>query len=440
MELQSEAKSYLLQFLTGIEDESLFRRFRIGYTDRQEFFGQYDLVIVPSGFFESPDYGKEESLPSLPLPRIEGVPFFYGTDRVETVGKTKVIHADLLASAFFLLSRYEEICRRDCRDRHGRFPGKASILYKSNLIFRPLVDEYARLVRKWLRETGAELPEPKAEISKVWLTHDIDEPFYCKGFRSFLRESIKGRGVVRALRFALQASEKDPYQTFGWFAEKDADLKKRAELPVQSMYFVKAGGKSVYDKPVYSLKSRRMSHLLRKLLASGASLGWHGSYSSGEKGADPQEKARLERFTGKSVLCFRAHYLRSCEPEHFQTLESLGITDDFTMGYADVAGFRLGTCRPVVWIDPFSGRLSQLVLHPLTVMDNTLYQVDYMGLDYETAFKYCTMLFHTVRQFGGEICVLWHNTTVIDSDYPQAPVSWMRRFYEAMLDYLDKMN
>ena len=29
-----------------------------------------------------------------------------------------------------------------------------------------------------------------------------------------------------------------------------------------------------------------------------------------------------------------------------------GITDDFTMGYADIAGFRLGTCRSVRWINP----------------------------------------------------------------------------------------
>ena len=37
-------------------------------------------------------------------------------------------------------------------------------------------------------------------------------------------------------------------------------------------------------------------------------------------------------------------------------LEKAGITDDFTIGYPDVAGFRLGTSRPVHWINPENKR------------------------------------------------------------------------------------
>ncbi len=44
--------------------------------------------------------------------------------------------------------------------------------------------------------------------------------------------------------------------------------------------------------------------------------------------------------------------------------EDAGITDDYTMGYADQVGFRLGTARPVRCIYPATRHLSRrLTLH-----------------------------------------------------------------------------
>ena len=59
MQLHEKTKNFILQFLTGYEDENLFRGFRIGYTADRELFPRYDLVFVPSGFFEADHYGTE---------------------------------------------------------------------------------------------------------------------------------------------------------------------------------------------------------------------------------------------------------------------------------------------------------------------------------------------------------------------------------------------
>lgn len=440
MILQDEARNYLLQFLTGYEDQAVFRRFRIGYTADESLFPHYDLVFVPSGFFESAKYGKKESLPQGPLPRIAGVPFLFGENRVERAGDTVVVHADLPATAFFFLSRYEEICCRDVRDRHGRFPGKASLLYKNDLLFRPFLDEYAGLVRGWLREAGTDLPPLPKKISKLWLTHDVDEPFYCQTLRSFARETFRGKGLATAARLYFRKPWQDPYWSFPRLAAQDEACKAAAPFPVQSLYFFKGGGKSGFDKPVYRLGSRKIRKLIRFLDGQGAVFGLHGSYSSGGGKADPEEKKRLESALRRSVFFHRSHYLRSCEPEHFLALESMGITDDFSMGYADVSGFRLATSRPVIWIEPFTGRLTRLVLHPLAIMDNSLSEPDYMGLDPETARKYATMLFHAAQQHGGEICLLWHNTSVRENSYPEPPAPWLGDLYAFLLDYLTRMQ
>ncbi|MDE6630069.1 MAG: hypothetical protein K2K11_01440, partial [Bacteroidales bacterium] len=101
--MHENALTYLLRFLTGLDDEAVLRTFRIGYTADEEKFAHYDLVFIPSGFFESEHYGKAASIPKT-LQEINGIPFLYGNPTVERRGETVLVHADLPASAFFFLS------------------------------------------------------------------------------------------------------------------------------------------------------------------------------------------------------------------------------------------------------------------------------------------------------------------------------------------------
>nr|WP_305257671.1 hypothetical protein [Parabacteroides goldsteinii] len=114
-------------------------------------------------------------------------------------------------------------------------------------------------------------------------------------------------------------------------------------------------------------------------------------------------------------------------------LEAAGITDDFTMGYADVAGFRLGTSYPVRWINPVTRRLSSILLHPLTIMDCTLEEKKYMGLNYEEALAYSLNLIEQVKNTGGELTLLWHNTSAQENTD-----SYLRKLYSHLLNELAK--
>ena len=105
---------YIIQFLLG--EAAGACRPLVGYTSDAAQWGRYRVVMVPSGFFRDGVYGTVASLPALPLPAWEGVPFLFGEPRAEQVGGTLVVYADLVASAYFLLSRYEEMVRRGVRD------------------------------------------------------------------------------------------------------------------------------------------------------------------------------------------------------------------------------------------------------------------------------------------------------------------------------------
>jgi hypothetical protein len=110
-------------------------------------------------------------------------------------------------------------------------------------------------------------------------------------------------------------------------------------------------------------------------------------------------------------------------------LEKAGITDDYTMGYADVAGFRLGTSLPVRYINPSTRRLSPLTLHPLTIMDGTLSDVKYMNLTSDRAEDYCKRLIQNIRHVTGELTLLWHNTAVVEHN------GYLRELYSKLIKY-----
>lgn len=421
MSYMNEMLSYLIRFLLGDEGGEA-----VGYTADRSLFARYALVIIPSGFFEAPSFGTPASLPALPLKEIDGLPFLFGEAREERVGRTQVVHADLIAGAFFLLSRYEEVARRGLRDAFGRFPGKESLPFRAGFIRRPLVDEYGLLLRRRLG-----WPPVEPGLRRVYLTHDVDAPFLYRSWKGLLRSLRDGRGPLRSAigKFAPVEKSADPYYTFPRFFEAD-----RRPAGARAIYFFKAGGRTWADKPHYSLQSKDLRRLVGDVRRQGAEIGLHASFEAGMRPAlIAAEKARLERCLGSPVRCNRHHFLACREPEDMERLESLGITDDFSLGYADVAGFRLGACRPVRRIDPLSLRLGSLCLHPLTVMDCTLEERKYMGLPFEEALACCLRLIGETRRLGGELALLWHNTSLAGG-----AGSYLGRLYDFLITLLSE--
>jgi len=417
---QDQAISYTLAVLCGDNYECMRRHIEYGNTE--VLHNDQRLVIEPSGFFEKLYLNTRVSVPALPLAEIQGVPIIFGRPcvkrNVSQDGIERIfIKADIIASAFFLLTRYEEIVRREIRDEHGRFPGRESLPFRAGFLHRPIVDEYGALLRKWLREVGVEVSEPPPKIKRIFLTHDVDRPWAWRTFRSSVKATFAKvyRNPVQAFNpmlcyFGLLYN-RDPYDCFDWILEQDTSLRDTYGLEiVESVFFFLAAGTDPKDRRCY-LKDRRIEHLFRRIEHKRGKIGLHSSYSAGKS---PEriavEKGQLEKAAHVAVRWNRHHYLTSREPEHLAVLESAGITDDFTMGYADVAGFRLGTCHPVRWFDPVSLRLTKLTLHPMTIMECTLDHHEYMNLGYVDARRICFDLLEQVKKHHGEAVLLWHNT------------------------------
>ena len=366
-----EIVNYLITWLCYGDAEAAKR---VAYTDDEKALETHDVIIVPNGHL-----GKDLIVPELKKPEVE-----------QPRKDKSIIRTDIVYAAFFFTSRAEELLVTK-RDEHGRFAARFSMLSEKSRLQIPRLDEYGRLILKQLN-----LPLPEAGFGHIYLTHDIDSISQYRHLRGALG-GIR-RGETKAVWAALRNIHNDPQYTFPWLLEQDAKVKK-----AEPIYFVKRTPGKGYDYPQYNLHGRDFKGLKHMLRHNNVYLGVHGSYYGS---IPPIEYSKM----------FRAHYLR-CDIDRMQRLADAGYTDDFTMGFADQAGFRLQTSRAVRWINPKTMRLTHLTLHPLIVMDNTLSQPNYMNLTEDEAYFLCERLIDKVRLHHGDLCLLWHNSNLLPTQY-----------------------
>ena len=426
-----EIIDYIIQFL--IRDEH--NAHHVGYCNDKTQWSKYKVVIIPSNFFDDDFYGTPKSMPSLPLQEIEGIPFLYGTPTIEKIENTIICYADLIASTYFLISRYEEyINPTSNRDIHGRYIGKQSIPAKANFIHRPIIEEYGQLLRKLLSSNLSDTSKlsPKADkpdsynqrylhpipqqINHIYLTHDVDSITNYRRLRGLIGGVLRREKINTILKSLININN-DPAYTFPWILSQDNQLPQATQI-----YFIKATRQpSDLDRPSYNLIGKNFKHLIKEILKSSPNtiFGLHASYKSGTTPDIIPDEQRLLQYAieNQQVTTARHHYLRSLQPEDMEYLIDAHITDDYTMGYADIAGFRLGTCRAVRFINPKTKRLTPLTLHPLTVMDCTLTHDKYMGLSYEASLQYAKNLISETKKYNGDLCLLWHNTIFTEKDH-----------------------
>ena len=394
-----EIIDYIIRFLLYGNAEAAKQ---VGYTADEAEWQNYRVVIVPNG-----QLGKKIVLPELDRCAVERYAVVGGSASPEDEAITRyVIHTDIVYNTFFFISRAEELINTQ-RDEHGRFAAKYSILGQNNRLMIPTVDEYARMLMKLL-----DLPLPTPSFSKIYLTHDIDTVAHYRHWRGAMGGIL--RGQWRKVLASLKDIHNDPAFTFSWLIAQDKTV-ERAEC----IYFVKDTMGKGYDYPQYKLDGKDFETAEELIENSGAKIGLHSSYYGGDK---------ANRQLGNKAGLHRSHYLR-CSIDQMQRLAEMGVTDDFTMMFPDQVGFRLQTTRPVRWINPKTMTLTDLVLHPLTVMDCTLSNPQYMNLSEDEAYFECQRLFEKIHQNAGEVVILWHNTIVTNAGYHRA-------LYPKLLDIL----
>jgi hypothetical protein len=191
-------------------------------------------------------------------------------------------------------------------------------------------------------------------------------------------------------------------------------LKKvQHEIGVESIYFFLLGDRGEFDKNVPH--TNKELQLLINEISSYATIGIHPSYCSYLNSKKLiKEVGRLNSITDSEVNLSRKHFLRLSIPETYRNLEKAGITNDYSMGYADNAGFRASICTPYTFFDVLQNKTLNLMIHPFAYMDGTLNE--YLGLSIDEAKEKIASLKEQVKEVGGVFIGIWHNETVSDKD------------------------
>lgn len=404
------------------------------------------IHIHASDFFDK-DYLKPASMPVIPLRRYNDLPVIYTgsgafdgfVQRSENLIETNI---DIVASSFFMLSRYEEVIL-NTEDQHERFPAKASLAYKEGFLDRPIVNEYVELLWSWIHllmpNLGRKPPWPADKEFAVCLTHDVDS---LKKYSVVPPVSTIGSALLRqrrprlALDIALDHFKvichlkRDPNHTFEYL------LNSERSYGFGSSFYFMSGGNSKFDDG-YSVNSPRAVQAIRDIEREGHEVGLHASYCTyNDEGKIALEKRQLDNLVHNKNYGCRQHYLRWSTPETWRVQEKAGLLYDTTLSYADHAGFRCGVCLPFKPFDVIEDRKLNIWELPLTVMDTSLQGPAYQHLNPEQAYSQIIQYVEIARRFGGVFALLWHNSSF---DPLEGWDGW-KEVYERVMQYISEQN
>ena len=306
---------------------------------------------------------------------------------------------DIFAASFYLLSRYEEYLPNE-KDMYGRYAHQNSLAFKEGFLQQPLINYWFIDFAKSLQQI---FPDLKIRLKnlKYIPTYDID-----------IAWSFKSKGLLRNVggflkspslkRFSVLAGlQQDPFDSYDFLQ----NLHKERNLP-PIFFFLVATSSSQYDKNI-SPFNMHMWRLI-KTHARLFNIGLHPSWRSSEKPAlVAKEKKILETASQTTVTKSRQHYIKFELPGTFQHLLEAGITDDYSMGYGSINGFRASVASSFLWYNLANETSTALRLHPFCFMDaNSFYE---QKQDAASSLKELLYYYGECKKVNGEMVSIFHN-------------------------------
>lgn len=314
---------------------------------------------------------------------------------------------DFFSAAFYLISRYEEYLPHQ-QDIYGRYAHTESLAFREGFLHQPLVNQWLSAIQPsmYSQDAGFCFTGPGFRFLP---TYDIDEAYayqhkgWVRNTGGLLRDFFTGATArVRERLLVLTGKKKDPYDSMEGMREINTVYQ------LSPVYFFLVAAKNAgVDKNILPHKNsiRTMIKMQSALYATGL----HPSWQSGdqEKGLQ-QEKKTLEEITGNPVTRSRQHFIRFTLPGGYRRLIENGISEDYSMGYGSINGFRASVAASFLWYDLEKEETTGLRIFPFCFMDaNSFYE------QHQTAaatLEEMRNYYQSVNEVNGLFSMIWHNT------------------------------
>jgi len=329
----------------------------------------------------------------------EDIPLLYGNQTYTEHTESIYCGGDIIGSAFFMLSRWEELIT-ESYDRQGRFPEENACAVKYGFIKKPIVHLYAEFIRSIAAKQGYNI-QPIHSFA-VSLTHDIDYLYKWGKPIDFIKTccgDIFKRLSVRAFKSSIAFRKRgdDPYDTYN----KLIDLSEKNGH--RSTFYL------LYSKTnEWKITTNKGAEILSKIVQSDHTIGIHSNYFL-EKDVEKMQDdiAFYEKLLGRKLTQNRQHFLRIRMPQTLRSLEQCGILTDSSLYYRNNPGFRTGMCIEHSLFDCEKRCTMNIKEIPLTLMDVSLQNCR----KHEEALNLANDLINTVRKYNGTFVCLWHNSS-----------------------------
>ncbi len=340
---------------------------------------------------------------------IQDLPILYGEATMSSTDDSIQLHADLIASSFFMLSRWEEVID-DQKDEHDRSTAAHSTAVKFGFLHRPIVNEYAELLWCLLQKAGYSGARTQRTFSAV-VTHDIDQPYQWPNWQTNTKhiagDLIKRRDLsmaihnTQSLYRTTMLGAPDPYDQHQYLIDW-AD-----RHGYQAYFNMIISQRTRYDQSLPPSDPRYLA-MIRRIEAHGHKIGFHPGYAV-YLDADifNQELNVLQSMVRQKIISGRQHYLRFKVPHTWRLWDQAGLEWESSMGYTQMPGFRCGTCYTYTVFDCLLRKKLKVKEKPLLLMDATLiYYLKHWDHQHLIDLK------QACKKHGGEWVTIWHNDLV----------------------------
>ncbi len=306
---------------------------------------------------------------------------------------------DILAASFYLMSRYEEYLPYTS-DMYGRYAHENSLAHKAGFLHVPLINLWLNRFQVSLASCFPVL-KFRSQNFKFLPSYDIDIAWSYreKGIVRNAAGFLKSPSVVRFK--TLFGGHKDPYDSYEYLHTLHIENSLSPHY-----FFLVAKQTGTYDKNILP-RNKAMQELITEH-ANKYNLGLHPSWKSNDAFSILQnEKNKLEEISGRNISTSRQHYIKFHLPATYQNLIKCGITDDYSMGYGSINGFRASVATSYMWYDLAEEKSTILRIHPFCFMDaNCLYE---QKLTPAESYNELLHFYQICRKVNGTLITIFHN-------------------------------
>ena len=348
-----------------------------------------ELLIRPSGLLHQDDIRKQ------------AIECFEWKNTIAFFKTEGDLGFDIFSAVFYCISRYEEYLEHE-PDEYGRYAHWNSTAWKHQFLSKPLVDIWLNEFCKMLQTKFSTLTVHNSQFVFI-PTYDIDIGwrYKHKGFWKQLAASVWQPSTIAERISVVRGKKQDPFDSYAWIHQ----LHQAHQLsPIY--FFLVAEERGELDKNI-SPKVTALQKLIQQKKQQ-AEVGLHPSvHSNTAKECLAKEKNTLQQILRQPVSKSRHHYLQLHIPHSYRELIAVGITDDYSLGYGTVNGFRASTSNSFLWYDLENEMTTSLRIHPFLFMEaNSFYELKQSP---EEALQELLQLKNEVLQVNGTLITIFHN-------------------------------